>query len=38
VREALPQFLLARAATHIFAKFIVERQDPGKMGQFGMAA
>jgi DDE superfamily endonuclease len=38
VREALPEFLLARAATHIFAKFIVERQDPGQMGHFAIAA
>jgi hypothetical protein len=38
MRQALPEFLLARAATHIFAKFIVEKQDPGQMGQFGMAA
>jgi hypothetical protein len=38
VRQALPEFLLARAATHIFAKFIVEKQDPGQMGRFGMAA
>jgi DDE superfamily endonuclease len=38
MRQTLPEFLLARAATHIFAKFAVERQDPGQMGHFGMAA
>jgi hypothetical protein len=38
MRQTLPEFLFARAATHIFAKFIVEKQDPGQMGYFGMAA
>jgi hypothetical protein len=38
MRQTLPEFLLARAATHTFAKFIVEKQDPGEMGHFGIAA
>jgi len=38
MRQTLPEFLLARAASHIFAKFVVEKQDPGRMGHLGMAA
>lgn len=38
MRQTISEFLLARAAGHVFAKFIVEKQDQGQMGHFGMAA
>jgi hypothetical protein len=38
VRQTLVEFLLDCDTTHVFAKFIVEKQDPGQMGLFGMAA
>ena len=34
LRQCLPQFLLNSTQKHSFAKFIVERQDPHKMGLF----
>lgn len=38
MRQTIPEFLIACARSHIFAKFVVEKQDPGQMGLFGMAA
>ena len=38
LRQRLPEFLLNTAASNIFAKFIVERQDTSKMQNFRLAA
>jgi hypothetical protein len=38
LRNNLPQFLLSFAMTHSLAKFITERQDPGNMQMFRLAA
>jgi DDE superfamily endonuclease len=37
LRQSLPEFLLNTAQSNFLAKFIVERQDPGKMALFRMA-
>ena len=37
LRQCLPQFLLDTAESNSFAKFIVDRQDPHKMGLFRLA-
>ncbi|MSQ72320.1 MAG: IS4 family transposase [Betaproteobacteria bacterium] len=37
LRQCLPQFLLDTAESNSFAKFIVDRQDPDKMGLFRLA-
>jgi hypothetical protein len=38
LRNRLPDFLLHSAATHFFAKFITERQDPSRMEMFRLAS
>ena len=38
LRHSLPEFLLNSAATHSFAKFITERQDPHRMQLFRLAS
>ena len=37
LRQTLPEFLLTTIQRHPLAKFIVERQDPGKMDMFRLA-
>jgi hypothetical protein len=38
LRHSLPEFLLNTAQHHIFAKFIVERQDPDRLEVFRLAS
>ena len=37
LRQCLPQFLLNTAESNSFTKFIIDRQDPHKMGLFRLA-
>jgi hypothetical protein len=38
MRQTVPDFLMAGSKRNIFAKFIIDRQDPNQMGFFGRAA
>jgi hypothetical protein len=38
LRQSLPEFLLNAVQRNFLAKFIVERQDPGKMQMFRLAS